>query len=362
MKIIRRSLFFSIAFIICSAAFGQVYQLSVDLRVPFAPAVTTINGQPTIYYELHITNFSGGLITLRGIDILDAADRTLVASKDPGTILAPGNAGIVYLEVVLPQRRIPLQLYHRCHMEIAGDSGKRLLIVQGADLQLPQQAPVVLGPPLAGGPWAAIYDPSWQRGHRRVIYTVDGKARIPGRWAIDLIKLDSAGRYAGRNEDSVRNWYGYGADVLAVADGVVAAVRNDAPESPTLSGYVESPPGQAAGNYVALDLGNGQFAFYEHLQPGSVRVKTGQRVREGAVIAALGFTGQTTGPHLHFHVADGNSPLGAEGMPYTFRWFRALGVYPDLGKFGKVIWAPLERTASSQISREHPAPLSVIAF
>src|SRR3546814_7386768 len=69
-----------------------------------------------------------------------------------------------------------------------------------------------------------------------------------------------------------------------------------------------------SGNACALDLGDGRHAFYEHLKPGSIRVVPGQRVRRGEVIAELGFTGDSTGPHLHFHVADAPSPLGAEGL------------------------------------------------
>jgi Peptidase family M23 len=53
-----------------------------------------------------------------------------------------------------------------------------------------------------------------------------------------------------------------------------------------------------------LDLGQGKFAFYEHLKSGSVVVRKGQHVKKGQTIAALGYTGQSTGPHLHFHVAD----------------------------------------------------------
>src|SRR3546814_12133074 len=87
------------------------------------------------------------------------------------------------------------------------------------------------------------------------------------------------------------------------------------PESETLSGRSRNALADASGNYLALDLGDGRHAFYEHLEPGSIRVAPGQRVRRGEVIAALGFTGDTTGPHLHFHVADGTSPLGSRGVP-----------------------------------------------
>ncbi len=66
-------------------------------------------------------------------------------------------------------------------------------------------------------------------------------------------------------------------------------------------------PESASGNYVALDLGGGRFAFYEHLQQGSIMVKPGSGCTRGEVIAKLGSSGSTSiGPHLHFHVADAN--------------------------------------------------------
>jgi murein DD-endopeptidase MepM/ murein hydrolase activator NlpD len=71
------------------------------------------------------------------------------------------------------------------------------------------------------------------------------------------------------------------------------------------------------GNHIILELEKGRYAFYAHLQPGSLRVKAGDRVKQGQTMALLGNTGNSTEPHLHFHVSDGNSPLGSEGVPYV---------------------------------------------
>ena len=79
------------------------------------------------------------------------------------------------------------------------------------------------------------------------------------------------------------------------------------------------------GNYIILDLGNGRYAFYAHLQPGSLRVKTGDKVRRGQVLALVGNSGNSTEPHLHFHIADANSSLGSEGRPYGFPSFEVQG-------------------------------------
>lgn len=57
------------------------------------------------------------------------------------------------------------------------------------------------------------------------------------------------------------------------------------------------------------------------MQPGSLRVKLGDKVRRGQVLGLVGNSGNSTEPHLHFHLADANSPLGAEGLPYVLDSF-----------------------------------------
>ena len=79
------------------------------------------------------------------------------------------------------------------------------------------------------------------------------------------------------------------------------------------------------GNQVVLDLGAGQYAFYAHLQPGSIRVRQGERVRKGQVLALLGNSGNSTAPHLHFQVSDAPVLLGGEGLPYVIDRFERNG-------------------------------------
>src|SRR3546814_11722408 len=90
------------------------------------------------------------------------------------------------------------------------------------------------------------------------------------------------------------------------------------PESETLSGRSRNALADASGNYVALDLGDGRHAFYEHPEPGSIRVAPGQTVRRGEVIADHGSTGDKPGPHLHRHVHHRPSRRGADGVASIF--------------------------------------------
>jgi hypothetical protein len=281
-------------------------------------------------------------------------------------VIAPGQRAVVYVEIELTDGETPRSLEHLVSFHAIGEGERLGAALRGERVEIRAEPPVVLAPPLRGGPWVAIHNATWERGHRRVIYTVEGRARIPGRFAIDFIKLDADGRTARGDADRVANWYGYGADILAVADAVVVGAFDDLPESATLSGHRNDPREVAAGAYITLDLGDGRYAFYEHLRPGSVRVKPGDRVRRGQTIATLGFTGHTTGPHLHFHVADANSALGAEGLPFVFERFEVLGVLDDFAQLGKAPWLPLVSSGGGdgggRRSGERPAQQVIVQF
>src|SRR5690606_27587092 len=143
------------------------------------------------------------------------------------------------------------------------------------------------------------FDPGWERGHRRVFYAVEGRATLPGRLAIDFVKLDGGGRIAEGDPDVIRGAYGYGEPVLAVADAVVAAVRDGYPEAGRVSENGQHPLSKGSGNYVVLDLGDGRDAVYEHLRPGSGRGAGRCWARSAWAAAAAGRSCISTSPMCH---------------------------------------------------------------
>jgi murein DD-endopeptidase len=365
------------------AAAGQPnssLQQSFDMQIPWRPTPVVIGGKMQLVYELHLTNFASVDLSLKRIEVLDSAGAVLtdlhdselkgiigrIDRTDPTTdklLIPPGVRALAYLLVPLATLGAPpIALRHRIEYQASETSDRAS--VQGGAFTLSTEPPVAVGPPLRGGPWVAIYDASWERGHRRVPYAVQGRVHIPGRFAIDWIKVDKNGKYFDGDGSNVKDWYGYGAEVLAVLNSVVAATRDGLPESAMLAkDPVRMEPEYASGNYVALDLGAGHYAFYEHLKPGSIRVKTGDHVRRGSVIGLLGYTGESTGPHLHFHISDSNSPLNAEGLPYQLQQFKILGAYPSLATFGKSLpWSLAPAGADVRPKREFPAPLAVVDF
>lgn len=348
------------------------------MRVPVPPLIVVSDGMNRLSYELHVENRGEVPLTMSSlrIDVAvppapmtlrgDALARLLDATPadTPALLIPPGRHRVIYLDLgqTYEERGIPLRPRRLRHeLIVTSPDGTAVASDDGDGLEVDPSPPVVLGPPLAGGPWAAVYDSSWPRGHRRVFYTVDGITRLPGRHTIDFVKLDVQGRTTreGADADLAASSLGYGAEVLAVADAVVAAVRDDMTEPVRVSAGVKHPQDGAAGNYLSLDLGHRRYAVYEHLKPGSVRVTPGQRVRRGEVVAALGFTGDSTGPHLHLHVADAARPLAGEGRPYVFDRFDVLGRYADIAALGK---APWQRDGVGRRERERPAPNTVIDF
>jgi hypothetical protein len=161
---------------------------------------------------------------------------------------------------------------------------------------------------------------------------------VPQEFALDLVVLGGDGKTHKGNGQRLDEYYDYGRDVLAVADGVVVEAASDASESNDRL----RQPGESAedyqkrtvaeqgrlmaqglktllGNYVVIRHGGGEFSDYVHLKAGSVRVHAGDTVKAGQVIGQLGQSGNSTEPHLHFQLVDGPDPLYSRGLPIVFQ-------------------------------------------
>jgi murein DD-endopeptidase MepM/ murein hydrolase activator NlpD len=97
------------------------------------------------------------------------------------------------------------------------------------------------------------------------------------------------------------------------------------------------------------------------MQPGSVRVKVGDKVKTGQVLGLLGNSGNTDGPHLHFHVMDGPSPLVSNGLPFVFESFTGQGRVTDEQPPGDVV--TIDKDAlSGPHTNELPLLNQVVSF
>ncbi|MFJ5050239.1 M23 family metallopeptidase [Streptomyces sp. NPDC088719] len=195
--------------------------------------------------------------------------------------------------------------------------------------------PVEVDPPVAGR-WTALNSPADKTpSHGTHVYgqtyaidivadpeTGEGEppARPAFRWLWPFLRRNGA-------------FPAFGAPLLAVADATVVRAsdgqrdhlsRNSLPALGYLmliEGNVRSFAGvrRIVGNHVILDLGDGTYAVYAHVQRGSLRVKAGETVRVGQVLGRVGNSGNTTEPHLHFHLMDSPDLDNARGVPFTWR-------------------------------------------
>jgi murein DD-endopeptidase len=317
--------------------------LLIEARIPKPPTVVRFSDGRALVYEVHVTNFEPRELTWIGLQATDAATgaplyaladtalwRDLVRPGATGTQitmenrsrLGGGQRALVYVFAMLPDGVSPASLRHSLTLSDSG--GTRTLQLPAVPVAA---RAVTIGPPLKGGTWLAANGPARTSGHRRALIPVAGTPAIAQRFAIDYVMIDS-GSSTFRGDRLVNaNYYAQGAEAIAVADGIVVATKDSIPENvPGItSRAVPITLETVGGNHVILDIGGGSYAFYAHLQPGSLRVKLGDRVRRGAVLGLVGNSGNSTEPHLHFHIADGNSPLGAEGVPYVHETLEIVG-------------------------------------
>jgi hypothetical protein len=134
------------------------------------------------------------------------------------------------------------------------------------------------------------------------------------RRAADLVVHAADGKSFKNDGKKNEDYLVYGQEVLAAADGTVITV---------VDGVPENVPGEmnalfVYGNMVTIDHGKGLFSVYAHLQPGKIKVKSGQKVKAGAAIALAGNSGNSSEPHLHFQVQDGARLESAWGVEPVF--------------------------------------------
>ena len=336
-----------------SPALGQFAQAPVEVRVPMSPqAVPGSDGLTHLAYELHVTNFyqSTGTLQLRRVAVLPDSNRVVMASftgaqvnqllahpaadsiKD-GLAIEAGKRIVLFLWLTLPAGMPPPHTL-RHQLEFVAPDGVRQL-VDGVRISVSATPPVVIGAPLRAGPWLAYEGPGNHFSHHwGSLVAVNGQVTIPQRYAIDFFGLDAAGHAVRTARDHLAtstnaDWLGFGAEVLAVADGVVRDARDGEPNHPPFAPL--PPPTDLTtrtlmGNFVVLEIAPGVFAQYAHLQPGSLRVRVGERVRRGTVLGRLGQSGNANAPHLHFQVATAATFEESEGLPFVLEQFDQLGV------------------------------------
>jgi len=147
------------------------------------------------------------------------------------------------------------------------------------------------------------------------------------RFAYDFLVMENGSSHTGDGLEA-SDYHCWGRPILAPAPGkVVTAVDGNDDQTPG-----EMDPAHAAGNHVILDLGDGEYALLAHLQKGSVAVADGDAVERGQQLGLCGNSGNTSEPHLHFHLQDGPVFHQGKGLPAFFNHYTADGEPVERGE------------------------------
>ncbi|HCO56091.1 MAG TPA: hypothetical protein DIT93_13900 [Pelagibacterium sp.] len=134
------------------------------------------------------------------------------------------------------------------------------------------------------------------------------------RFAYDFVVREDGRSYSG-DPQRLENYHCWGREILAPADGQVIAMVNDLADQPIGETDAENP----AGNHVILALADNEFAFLAHMQQDTITVQRGQEVSAGDVLGLCGNSGNTSEPHLHFHLQTTPDLSEGEGLPAQFQ-------------------------------------------
>ncbi|KOX18956.1 MULTISPECIES: M23 family metallopeptidase [unclassified Streptomyces] len=208
--------------------------------------------------------------------------------------------------------------------------GVMLALHTGKEVRAEVRPPVEVDPPVTGR-WSALNSPADRTPSH-------GTHQYGQTYAIDIVAEDEERPRPSfawlwpvvrRSEE----FPAFGAPLFAVADAAVVhaedGLRDHLSRNSLLAVLyllvfeatvrVLAGARWIVGNHLVLDLGDGTYAVYAHLRRGSLTVRAGDRVTAGQQVARCGNSGNSTEPHLHFHLMNGPDLDIARGVPFTWR-------------------------------------------
>jgi urea transporter/murein DD-endopeptidase MepM/ murein hydrolase activator NlpD len=163
---------------------------------------------------------------------------------------------------------------------------------------------------------AKLQLPVW--GKWKVSQGYNGNITHLGDWssALDLVIVDNKGQTFNNDGARLEDYYCYNKPVVAPLDGYVYEVVNNIDDNPVGQVNIE----KNWGNTIVLNHNNGLFSQISHLKKDSFKVKVGDYVEKGTMLANCGSSGRSPEPHLHFQLQ--LSPkIGAKTLSYPIAYF-----------------------------------------
>lgn len=157
------------------------------------------------------------------------------------------------------------------------------------------------------GEWFVV----WGGDTKELNYHVESDAQ---KNAFDFIIKDKNGKSYKTDGQTNDDYYAFGKELIAPCDGEIVLV---------VDGIKDNKPGELnpiyiPGNTVIIKTENNEYLFFAHFKQNSIRVKQRQKIKQGELLGLCGNSGNSSEPHLHFHIQDVENMNIATGVKCYF--------------------------------------------
>jgi murein DD-endopeptidase MepM/ murein hydrolase activator NlpD len=155
--------------------------------------------------------------------------------------------------------------------------------------------------------WTVI----WGGDTKELNYHVESEAQ---KNAFDLVMTNDKGNSFRTDGRTNEDYYAFGKELLAPCDGEIVLV---------VDGVKDNTPGTlnpiyVPGNTIIIKTANNEYLFFAHFKQHSIVVKQGQKVKQGQLLGLCGNSGNSSEPHLHFHIQNVEDMNVATGVKCYF--------------------------------------------
>jgi murein DD-endopeptidase MepM/ murein hydrolase activator NlpD len=140
--------------------------------------------------------------------------------------------------------------------------------------------------------------------------------------AFDFTIKDSLQKSYKRDSKTNEDYYAFGKNIIAPCDAFVVQV---------IDGIKDNEPGRVnpmfvTGNTVILKTDKAEYLLFAHFKKHSIKVKEGQKLKQGELLGLCGNSGNSSEPHLHFHIQNVEDINTADGVKCYFESIRVNGI------------------------------------